>query len=277
LIFVAELESELLDVQIDPWSHKLADSGASWSIELYRAEGSRSQCDRLWGWGAEVQIGTGLRSLVPPVQRGRKCFSQRRPISVMHFQFDFLSGSHCFVVSIIQSLPLRTSERFRQRRRITPTRSEVARRIVSIGMGGHSRGSRTGWRDAVEHDDQHIAQQRGAHCHRCLVVRRYDIAAGALTICDGERREGDEMGKCRRHILGTRCTFPIDPIVRTLSIQRLLSTHLLTLPSHIACHKNGSEGRGTGRCDGRWIPFTLHRADPDREATHSQHSQTGRR
>jgi hypothetical protein len=66
LIFVAELESELLDVQIDPWSHKLADSGASWSIELYRAEGSRSQCDRLWGWGAEVQIGTGLRSLVPP-------------------------------------------------------------------------------------------------------------------------------------------------------------------------------------------------------------------
>ena len=105
----------------------------------------------------------------------------------------------------------------------------------------------------MEHDDQHITQQRGAHGHRSLVVRRYDIAAGALTI------------------------FPIDPIVRTLSIQRLLSAHLLTLPSHIACHKNGSEGRGTGRCDGRWIPFTLHRADPDREATHSPHWQTARR
>ena len=52
LIVGADLESELLDVQIDPRSHELAHGGASWSIELYRAEGSRSQCgSKLGGAG----------------------------------------------------------------------------------------------------------------------------------------------------------------------------------------------------------------------------------
>ena len=115
--------------------------------------------------------------------------SEATNFSDARFQFDFLCGSHCFAVSMIQSLPLRTSERFRQRRRITPTRSEVAGRVVSNGMGGHGRASRTGWGDAVEHDDQHITHQRGAHGHGSLVVRRYDVAASVLYICDGERRE----------------------------------------------------------------------------------------
>ena len=184
MIVGADLESELLDVQIDPRSHELAHGGASWSIELYRAEGSRSQCDRLWGWGAEVQIGTGLRSLVPPVQRGRKCFSQRRPISVMRAS----SSTFCAVLTV--SLCRRSSRCRSEPARDSNTGVELLPldlrwQGVSSAMGWaqHGRGSRTGWRDAVEHDDQHITQQRGAHGHRSLIVRRHDTAACSLHIC----------------------------------------------------------------------------------------------
>ena len=98
-----------------------------------------------------VQIGACLRSFVSPVQKGTQALqSEATNFSDARFQFDFLCGSHCFVVSIIQSLPLRTSERFKHRRRMTPTRSEVAGRVVSIGMGAarqrltHRVGSRCG-------------------------------------------------------------------------------------------------------------------------------------